>query len=249
MLPTIHWAHELRAVTGAHAALPCVSDGVATLSYAGLAELAGSLAHDLLASGLQPGDAVATCLRNGIPALWASVGVKLAGACETPLNPAFTPAERRYCIELAKIRRVITTADEAPFFAALGIAVFLVEDVAETARSGALDTLPPVPSAAWARILFTSGTTGRPKAIVHTHGARWIANLLQRASFAHMPGPGSRILLMTPFTHGAGLLAHAFLDHGAQSVLLDGVDLPQVERLLTRAASITSSRRRPCWRS
>jgi acyl-CoA synthetase (AMP-forming)/AMP-acid ligase II len=37
---------------------------------------------------------------------------------------------------------------------------------------------------------------------------------------------------MTPFTHGAGLLAHAFLDQGAESVLLDGVDLPTVERLL-----------------
>jgi acyl-CoA synthetase (AMP-forming)/AMP-acid ligase II len=234
MLSMINWAHDLRAVTDAHAARPCVSDGVAEQSFAELALLAGALAHDLLASGLKPGHAVATCLRNGIPALWASVGVKLAGLCETPLNPAFSPAERRYCLELAAVRRVVTTPDEAPFFASLGVAVTLVEEVAGRERSSALDALPPVPGDTWGRILFTSGTTGRPKAIVHTHAARWIANLLQRASFAHMPGPGSRILLMTPFTHGAGLLAHAFLDHGAESVLLDGVDLPAVERLLSQ---------------
>ncbi len=47
-----------------------------------------------------------------------------------------------------------------------------------------------------------------------------------------MPAPGSRVLLMTPFTHGAGLLAAAFLDHGAAIVLLDGVDLAAVERHL-----------------
>ena len=234
MLSAINWAHELRAITDAHAALPCASDGEAVLRFDALAQFAGAVARDLLASGLKPGDAVATCLRNGIPALWASVGVKLAGACETPLNPVFSAQERRYCLELAGVRRVVTTRDEAPFFVALGLATTLVEDIAKAGASAVLDTLPPVPSATWGRIIFTSGTTGRPKAIVHTHGARWIANLLQRASFAYMPGPGSRVLLMTPFTHGAGLLAHAFLDQGAESVLLDGVDLAKVERLLGR---------------
>src|SRR5262249_19215344 len=115
---------------------------------------------------------------------------------------------------------------------ARGVATTAIEDISASASPDALRGLPPVADEAWARISFTSGTTGRPKAIVHTQRQRWIANLLQRASFAHMPGPGSRVLLMTPFTHGAGLIAHAFLDHGATSVLLDGVDLPAVERLL-----------------
>lgn len=149
MLSTINWAHELRAVSGAYAALPCASDGDATLRFDALAQLSGAVAHQLLASGLKPGEAVATCVRNGIPALWASVGVKLAGACETPLNPVFSAAERRYCLELAGVRRVVTTREEAPFFAALGIATTLIEDVAEAGPSGVLDTLPPVPAETW----------------------------------------------------------------------------------------------------
>jgi acyl-CoA synthetase (AMP-forming)/AMP-acid ligase II len=229
MLAAINWAQDLKSVTDAFAELPCASDGVDDLSFRDLAGRAGGLAQSLLAEGLKPGEPVATCLRNSLPAIWASAGVRLAGAAETPLNPAFSAAERRYCLELAGVRRIVTSRAEAPFFRDLGLAVIAVEDVAP----GALAALPPVPSAAWGRISFTSGTTGRPKAIVHTHAARWIANLLQRASFATMPGPGSRVLLMTPFTHGAGLLAAAFIDHGAAVVVLDGVDLPAVETLLT----------------
>jgi acyl-CoA synthetase (AMP-forming)/AMP-acid ligase II len=228
MLATINWAQDLKSVTDAFADLPCASDGVDELRFRDLAGLAGGLARHLLEAGLVPGEPVATCLRNSLPAPWASAGVRLSGAAETPLNPAFGTAERRYCLELAGVRRVVTSRAEAPFFHAAGAVVIEVEEVA----AGPLDALPPVPSAAWGRISFTSGTTGRPKAIVHTHGARWIANLLQRASFTHMPGPGSRVLLMTPFTHGAGLLAAAFIDHGAAIAVLDGVDLPAVERLL-----------------
>jgi acyl-CoA synthetase (AMP-forming)/AMP-acid ligase II len=228
MLTTVNWAADLTAVTDAFSELTCASDGASELRFADLAALAGGVAHRLRAAGLKPGEPVATCLRNGSPALWASAGVRLAGAAETPLNPAFSEAERRHCLDLAAVRRIVTSRGEMPFFAALGVAAIAVEDIAPASLAG----LPPVPAAAWGRISFTSGTTGRPKAIVHTHGARWIANLLQRASFAHMPGPGSRVLLMTPFTHGAGLLAAAFLDHGAAIVLLDGVDLAAVERQL-----------------
>ena len=98
-----------------------------------------------------------------------------------------------------------------------------------------LADLPPVPASAYGRISFTSGTTGKPKAIVTTHGARWVGNLLQRASFAEMPGPDSKILLMTPFVHGAGILTMAFHDRGASAVLLDGVHVPTVLRLLDQA--------------
>jgi acyl-CoA synthetase (AMP-forming)/AMP-acid ligase II len=47
-----------------------------------------------------------------------------------------------------------------------------------------------------------------------------------------MPGPGSAVLLMTPFVHGAGILTQAFHDRGAKVVLLDGVDIPIVQRVL-----------------
>src|SRR5258708_23339900 len=93
MLSTINWAADLAAVTGAFSELPCASDGAGELRFADLAALAGGVAHRLRTAGLKPGEPVATCLRNGLPAVWASAGVRLAGAAETPLQPAFREAE------------------------------------------------------------------------------------------------------------------------------------------------------------
>jgi acyl-CoA synthetase (AMP-forming)/AMP-acid ligase II len=49
-----------------------------------------------------------------------------------------------------------------------------------------------------------------------------------------MPGIDSKILLMTPFVHGAGILAMAMHDRGGSAVLLDGVHPPTVLGLLDR---------------
>src|SRR5205807_10284186 len=47
---------------------------------------------------------------------------------------------------------------------------------------------------------------------------------------------GDRALLMTPFSHGAALIAFAYLEHGAAVELRDGIDLSAVEQLLTAGA-------------
>jgi acyl-coenzyme A synthetase/AMP-(fatty) acid ligase len=89
-----------------------------------------------------------------------------------------------------------------------------------------------VDPATWGRIVFTSGTTGRPKGIVHTHGGRWLANLLLRSTLPVALSPGEEILLFTPFSHGSSLLTYAFLDGGAAVGLFDGIDPETVLRIL-----------------
>ena len=232
MLARIPWSHDLKSVTDAYADLVCVSDGTKELTYRGLAERAAALAGLLRKAGTVPGEPVATCLRNGIPAVWASYGVKLLGAAETGLNPSLGSEERRRFVKLAGVRRVVTSRAEADLFRALGCEVIAVESVPEAGEP--LLSFPPVPGEAWGRINFTSGTTGRSKAIVTSHARRWLAALLLRANLAYAPNPGSRILLMTPFPHGASILTFCFLDRGAAVTLLEGVDLVKVEAVLAR---------------
>ena len=226
MLTSIPWAKDLAAISHEFADGIAVSDGTNELTFRALADRAASVAHLLLAKGMRPGDPVATSLRNSIPAVWATTGLRIAGAGDTPLNASMSDAEREYSIGLSGAKIVVTTRAQAESFRRLGCDVICIEDVPEEA--GDLMSLPNVPAEAAGRISFTSGTTGKPKAILTTHGARWIANLLQRASFAHMPQPGDRVLLMTPFVHGAGILTQGFNDRGATAVLLDGVDLAKV---------------------
>ncbi len=234
MLDTVPWASDLRAVVDAHAGRVAVHDGTRDLTFREMADRAAQLAAMLAARGVAPGTPVATSLRNSLDAVWAVTGLRIAGVADTALNATYTEAERRHCLTLSGARLVVTTAAQAAAFGDLGCEVLTVESVPD--GPGDLGAVPPVPAAAWGRIGFTSGTTGAPKAIITSHGARFIGNLLQRASWTHMPGPGSRVLLMTPFVHGAGLLTQAFNDRGAAAVLLDGVDLPVIARLLGDAA-------------
>src|SRR5262249_54790960 len=125
----IPWAHELAVAARTFGDLSCVSDGTAELTYRELSAHAAGLASTLRARRIAPGEPVATFLRNGIPAGWASYGVRIAGAAEAPLNPALTEDERRYCVGLIGARHVVTTAAHAPFFAGLGADPLPIEEI------------------------------------------------------------------------------------------------------------------------
>jgi len=225
----VAWDADFFTLSRRFAGRPAVADAAGEMDYAGLFGRAWGLAAALVAAGAGPGVAVATCLGNDRRAVWGSLGVCLTGACEVPLNPALTPEERRYCLEVARIRHVVAPGDAAGF-----------ENVAPLDPAA---TLPLAPQAGlWpragaadpGRIVFTSGTTGRPKAAVASHGRRWVANLLQRASMPALPRADDRVLLMTPFSHGAALICYAFLQHGASCHLMDGVREAAVLDLLER---------------
>ena len=233
-LDVIPWGSDLAATEAEFGDAEAVHDGTRAIGLATLAGRSARLALDLRVAGVSPGQCVGLSLPNSIPAVWATNALRLAGAAEVGLNAGLTEAERRYCLELTGTRLVVTSAAQAGAFRALGCATIAVEEVADQPADPA--ALGPVPGSAWAKIGFTSGTTGRPKAIVTTHAARWLSNVLQRAHLAPMPGPGSRVLLMTPFIHGAGLITHAFHDRGAGVVLLNGVDLDRALPLLREGA-------------
>ena len=226
---SIAWSGELLALAQRFGEATAVSDGAAAISYAELARRAHAIAGRLVSGGLTPGTPVGMLLPNSIAAVCTSYGLMLSGACETALGWNSTDAELRWAVSLSGVRLVVSTQRRAAALRDLGCEVLLVEDLD---GAGVADPQPPVPADAWGRILFTSGTTGKPKGIVHSHGRRWLANRLLKSALPWAPQPGARILLMTPFTHGASLLTFAWLDHGGEVVLLDGVDTRQVESIL-----------------
>jgi len=108
---------------------------------------AASLAGDLQAAGLQGGHAVATQLPNGPEAVIAMAGIWLAGCVWVPINPRHPPNE---------VTRVVETTRPAAVLDHRGL----------TAVLGGRRYEPGV-----GFVLWTSGTTGRPRPILHTHAA------------------------------------------------------------------------------
>ncbi|AHV93034.1 class I adenylate-forming enzyme family protein [Bordetella holmesii] len=229
MTDTIAWSRELHTLAQRFGQAIAVDDGHAQLSFADLNGRAHALACALQAQGVGAGDYVGIYLPNGGAAVWADYGVTISGACLVHLNAAYTRDEIMWAQQLTPMRHIITDRALAPTVADLGAALVLCEDIAP------LDTppvLPAVNAADPGRVIFSSGTTGKPKALLYDQGRRWLAAVILRAVLPFTPGPGSRVLLMTPYVHGASMQARAWLDHGGTAVLLKGVEREAVGREL-----------------
>jgi acyl-CoA synthetase (AMP-forming)/AMP-acid ligase II len=231
-LKSIQWASDLAVVALRYDNRPAVIDKDGTTSYATLFTRAAGVGLAVMAAGIRPGDAVAVLLRNGADAVAATFGVMMSGAVEVPLNPALSTAERLHCLAVSGARVVITSAGLADDLAGGGRDLL---DIA-TIEAATLDpsAFPAVAGDAPSRVVFTSGTTGLPKGAVHSHHGRWTANILLQANLPFRPDAASRVLLMTPYSHGSSLMTHAYLSSGASVVLLDGVDTPTVLGILGR---------------
>jgi malonyl-CoA/methylmalonyl-CoA synthetase len=160
------------------------------LSYAELRAQSARLAHALVALGVRPGDRVAVQVEKSLLAVLLYFAVMRTGAVYVPLNSAYTAAELRYF--LTDAQPVLFVSPEQ--LQALALAMQEQPPVFEDARLRASDP---------AAILYTSGTTGRSKGAVLTHG-NLVSNARALAALWRFT-PGDVLLHALPIFHVHGL--------------------------------------------
>ncbi len=209
-----------------------IEDAGERIDYADLATRALDVARGLIQLGVKPGDRVAVWAPNCARWILATLGLQMAGAVLVPINTRMKAAEATDIIVRSGTRVLFSVGDfldtDYPAQLVEPCANQLDMTIIMSARKGA----PLAKSLDWdafieqgqvvsescarvraaeltedslADLMFTSGTTGKPKGVMSTHGA----GLRAFAEFAKTLGlaPDDRFLIVNPFFHTFGYKA------------------------------------------
>ncbi len=215
---------------GARVAIICDEE---TVTYAGLDERVRRFAGALAAAGVRPGERVVIVLPDGAQHAEAFWGTLALGAVAVPLNPLLRPGELAGILADCDPRLVVHGLPALDG----GEAIVWTAAQAAAASSAAR----PVPGYASvhrdgvAFILYSSGTTGEPKGVVHLTHDMWVCARTY----------GERILGIQPddrcfsvaklfFAYGLGNAGDFPFDVGASALLFGGRPAPDAVFALVR---------------
>jgi acyl-CoA synthetase (AMP-forming)/AMP-acid ligase II len=148
-----------------------------TQTYAVLLERITRLAAGLRDRGIGHGDPVVILMSNGPELFVAIYALWSIGAVALPLAPSATLAECEFAARKAKAKAVLAQSTQLPLAESLaakaGLAVFAAggdgANVMATLERSAVGALPTLPGTTTAIYLMSSGSTGLPKIVPHTH--------------------------------------------------------------------------------
>ena len=219
-------ASQIAAIAAERPEAIAVVAGDERLTYADLYSQAGSLAARLATGGTGPGDRIAVMLANGVDAVRAIVAILRLGAVLVAVSTRSRAAELDHVFSDSAPAAIIYGPEFAGVVAGTSTAPAARYDVSAEAWRDAIaqcDAPPPAPPAdeeALFAVLYTSGTTGKPKGAMLTHlGA--IHSCLHWRDALDL-GSTERTLVCVPWAHVSGLcgVVMPFLYLGGTLVML-----------------------------
>lgn len=227
-VPAFDWLAHRAAVLPRH---PALESGASRFTFAELDETVSRTAAGLLSQGVRPGDRLALLGGNSAAFIIAVLAAARAGALIAPLN--WRLAEPELAWQVGRIGARLLLTDDTHHQRAAAIAresgILLVE-------IAALQSTPPGGTwpGRWSGdfvLMFTSGTTGTPKAARLTF-ENFLASAAASA-FNIGVDPGDRWLACMPLCHVGGLsIVTRSLIQGTTVVLEPGFDAARVNAAL-----------------
>ncbi|MCB4455778.1 AMP-binding protein [Leisingera sp. McT4-56] len=178
-------------------------DGSSDLSWAELRQTAEAIARYLTAKGIAKGESIAILHPNGREALECLFGVLYGGFRATMINLVAGNSAVSYALQNSGARFAFVHHSQTDLFQETASLPFLSPLDQAAATGGSPAELHPLSAGDHALLMYTSGTTGQPKGVVHTH-----ASLLAggwTTAVAHELTPQDRGLCVLPIYHINGL--------------------------------------------
>jgi len=225
--PVANVAALLEQSARAWPALPALALGRTTLcDYRQLARRVSQLASAYLAAGLRRGDRVALVSRNLPAYVEAMFACWWAGLVAVPVNAKLHPRELAFVLGDSGAKWTLVDGQWRTAIEPLADGNDVLRRVvelgsAEYERLVASVAPMELAACAWddpAWLFYTSGTTGRPKGVVITHGNLRAMATAFVASVEPI-APGDALLHPAPLSHGSGLYLVPHVARGAVSVL------------------------------
>jgi len=217
-----------------------------TLSYRTLDRVVTATAAHLRAIGVDPGMRVAVYLPRSWQAVVVLMAIMRAEAIASPISTRLPPA--RVMAHLREIQSVLLITDDHDVTAAAEdeLAVLTASAVLLTGRSERRTETWPVQADQPSTIVFTSGSSGTPKAALHTIGNHYFS---AAGSNQNIPlGPGDRWLLSLPVYHVGGLaiLFRCWLAGATAVIAAPSADLSRalVDHRITHASVVSTQLQR-----
>jgi len=174
-------------------------------SFADVDGLSNAFARHLAGMGVGPGDRVAVMSSNRVEFVIAVAGISKRGAAAVLLSPAWKALEVQHALGLTEPVHAVADGEAVALLGArVDGGVTDLDDIGGLAAMSREALDDDTDEQAESVLVFSSGTTGLPKAVRHTHAS--MAHAVRHWQRALALGPGDRFQVATPPTHILGLL-------------------------------------------